>query len=181
MDFRETALAGCIEIRPPVQRDHRGQFAKPFHVAEFTARGLPAHWAEVFWSTSNRGVIRGFHFQLPPHEHAKLVFCVAGVAFDVALDLRSDSPTYGQSANVMLSAAEGNALLIPAGFGHAFQAVADQTTLMYLVSSVHAPTHDSGVRWDSAGVSWPEGNATVSARDASLPRVEEFISPFRKS
>lgn len=178
MEILRTPLDGCVEIRPPVRADDRGAFVKPFHRETFAANGLPVEWAEVFWSTSRRGVVRGFHFQRPPDDHAKLVFCVHGEVHDVALDLRRGSSSYGRTASVTLSRVAGNGLLIPAGFGHAFQALTDDATLVYLVTSVHSPENDAGVRWDSAGLDWPLPVTGVSPRDAALPRLDTLTTPF---
>jgi len=153
-------------------------FAKPFAAPEFAARGLPTRWAECFYSRSGRGVVRGFHAQLPPVAHDKLVACLAGAAFDAVLDLRPASPTYRRTATVTLRVGDGQALLIPAGVAHAFQALAYDTLLLYLTGSPHDAARDAGVRWDSAGVPWPLPVAAVSPRDAALPPLVDFVSPF---
>ncbi len=174
-----TPVSGCVELRPPRRADSRGVFVKPFSREAFAQLGLSVDWHELFWTCSRRGVVRGFHIQLPPHDHAKFVFCVAGTTHNVALDLRRDSPAYGKSAVVALSAKEGNALYMPSGVAHAFQALTDDATLVYLAGSAHAPSHDHGGRWDSAGFEWPLPLTEVSERDAALPLLGEFDSPFR--
>jgi dTDP-4-dehydrorhamnose 3,5-epimerase len=162
-----------------VKRDARGTLIKPFTQPSFTQAGLEARWRECFWSVSHLGVIRGFHAQHPPHELEKLVFCASGATHDVVLDLRVGSPTYGRTAEVTLAAERANALYVPRGVAHAFQALTDEATLVYLVTAEHAPEADHGVRWDSVPVEWPLPPGPISERDRSLPPLGSFASPFR--
>jgi dTDP-4-dehydrorhamnose 3,5-epimerase len=175
----ETGIPGCVELRPPVHRDARGRLVKPFHRPTLRDAGFELDLAELYYSVSRRDVVRGLHCQLPPHDHAKLVFCTGGAVYDVALDLRVGSPTYGEHRALTLSADDGNALYVPHGVAHGFCALSDDATLVYLVSSAHAPAHDGGVRWDSAGIAWPATDPTVSDRDRALPALADFASPFR--
>lgn len=177
-DLRPTALPGCGELRLPHSADARGRFLKLFHRDAFAALGLCADMAEVFCTTSHRHVIRGLHFQSPPHQHAKLVCCLEGAVQDVALDLRRDSPRYGEHVSLELSAEAGNALYLPAGFAHGFCVLSDSATLLYLTSHEHAPTHDAGIAWDSAGIAWATPSPVLSARDQHHPRLADFDSPF---
>jgi dTDP-4-dehydrorhamnose 3,5-epimerase len=172
-------IPGCHVLDHPVHADARGTFAKPFTAPQFAAVGLATTWAECFWSRSHRGAVRGFHVQLPPAEHAKLLWAVAGSSCSAVVDLRVGSPAYGRPALITLSAAEGRALYVPPGVAHAFQALADDTVLVYLVSSAHDPARDAGVRYDSAGVAWPLPVAAISPRDGALPPLASFESPFR--
>ena len=173
-----TGIPGCVVTRHPVHQDLRGTFAKPFSAPAFTARGRTATWAECFYSRSHRGAVRGFHVQLPPAAHDKLVVCLAGAAFDAVLDLRVGSPTERRTAEVTLRAGDGQALYVPAGVAHAFQALEDDTVLLYLTGRPHDPERDAGVRWDGAGVTWPLPVSAVSPRDAALPTLADFVSPF---
>lgn len=175
--MRETGIPGCVVRSGPVHRDERGWFVKPFQASAFA--GTDPVWAECFATESARGVVRGFHLQLPPVAHAKLVWAAAGAARSVVLDLRAGSPSYGKAVPVDLRAGEGDALFVPPGVAHAFQARDDGTVLVYLVTSEHDATRDAGVRWDSAGVEWPLPVTTVSARDRALPALAEFATPFR--
>ena len=118
------------------------------------------------------------HFQLPPAAHAKLVYCITGRVLDVVLDLRKDSPTFGRSYGRELSAVNREMFFIPAGFAHGFLALEDNTTMVYQTSTVHSPTHDAGVRWDSFNFDWPVKNPTLSDRDQKFPTLPEFNSPF---
>jgi dTDP-4-dehydrorhamnose 3,5-epimerase len=158
--------------------DDRGSFLKVFDADGLAKTGRDAGAAEVFLSSSNRGVVRGLHFQLPPHDHAKTVVCIAGRAFDVALDLRRGSPTEGQVATFLLDGRSPSRLHLPSGLAHGFQALDDETVLAYVTSTGYAPAHDHGVRFDSVGVSWPLPLAAISERDLALPRYDTFRSPF---
>lgn len=125
---------------------------------------------------SKNNVLRGLHFQAPPHDHYKLVTCIAGEAFDVIVDLRKSSPTYGQHESFELNG--GDSVFVPAGCAHGFYVRSESATLLYNVSTIHAPSHDTGIRWDSVGVSWPSANPVVSERDAGLIAFAEFSTPF---
>ncbi len=177
-DLHATALLGCVELRLPRSSDARGGFVKLFHRDAFAALGLCADIAEVFCTTSHRHVIRGLHFQTPPHQHAKLVCCLEGAVQDVALDLRRDSPRYGEHVSIELSGEAGNALYLPAGVAHGFCALSESATLLYFTSSVHAPDHDAGIAWDSAGITWATRSPVLSERDQRHPRLADFDSPF---
>jgi len=178
-ETQDTGLPGCLLLQPRVLEDARGRFVKTFHEGAFRALGLETGFVEQYYSHSHRGVVRGMHFQKPPAQHAKLVYCVHGQVFDVVLDLRRGSPTYGQARSFTLSASQGNALYIPAGMAHGFCATSELATLVYNVTSVYAPEHDEGVRWDSIGVQWPAANPLVSPRDAAFAALADFDSPFR--
>jgi len=178
MQATPTALPGCLLLQPRVLQDDRGSFVKPFTAQDFGALGLATQFAEQYYSHSRRGVVRGMHFQRPPAQHAKLVYCVHGAVFDVVLDLRAGSPAYGQAASFTLSAEEGNALYIPAGMAHGFCATSELATLVYNVTSAYAPEHDSGVRWDSIGVDWPVQAPLLSPRDLTFAALADFDSPF---
>jgi dTDP-4-dehydrorhamnose 3,5-epimerase len=172
-------IPGCgleLVARPS---DPRGWFAKVFQASAVRAAGGDPTVAEVYLSSSHRGVIRGLHYQLPPHDHAKTVSCVRGEAYDVVLDARRGSPTFGRVAAFALHGAEPGRLHIPAGCAHGFQALADDTVLVYVVGTEHSPEHDSGVRWDSVGVRWPLPDPIVSARDRALPAFDPSATPFR--
>ena len=175
----DTGLAGCNELQFHVHRDPRGLFVKTYHEAAFRLHGLCTDWREEFVSTSARGVIRGMHFQAPPEQHTKMVFCLAGRILDVALDLRAGSPTSGRCAAVELSADRSNAMYLPEGFAHGFQALEECSSMLYKVSSMHSPTHDRGLRWDSFGFDWPLASPVISPRDAAFGGLSEFQTPFR--
>lgn len=175
---KETRLLGCVEVQPRVFEDERGRFVKVFHEDEFRKLGLETDFKEEYHSHSKRCVIRGMHFQTPPSDHVKLVYCVHGEVLDVVLDLRKGSPTYGQAESIRLSAEHGNYLYIPKGIAHGFCAISDVSTLVYKVSTVHDPLNDTGVLWNSFGFNWPTPEPIISARDSSFESLSAFNSPF---
>ena len=177
-DVHPTGLEGCLELRLKPFRDARGLFLKTYHEAGFRDLGLCTDWKEEFISTSAKGVLRGMHFQVPPHQHAKLVLCLAGRVLDVALDLRAGSPSFGKFAAVELSPEAANGMYVPEGFAHGFLALEDGSTMHYKVSSMHSPFHDRGLRWDSFGFLWPVAAPTLSPRDANFESFGDFFTPF---
>jgi dTDP-4-dehydrorhamnose 3,5-epimerase len=118
------------------------------------------------------------HFQLPPHDHYKLVVCLAGGVLDVVLDLRRGSPAYGKFESFELTGRSPQLLLIPPGLAHGFCVTEAPATMYYKVTTAYSPAHDSGVRWNSIGFEWPVNDPLVSARDAALPALADFQSPF---
>lgn len=178
MKIVATALPGCFQIITDIRRDDRGSFVKVFHEDIFRQHGLATDYAEEYYSTSQRGVIRGLHFQTPPHDHAKLVYCAQGAVLDAALDLRRGSPTYGQHITLELSADNGHMLYLPAGLAHGFCSLSEQSLMTYKVTTTYAPNNDGGVLWNSAGIVWPVQEPVMSPRDRTFPTLAEFESPF---
>ncbi|GGY28925.1 dTDP-4-dehydrorhamnose 3,5-epimerase [Pseudoduganella albidiflava] len=178
MDILPTSIPGCFELRPIVRRDERGSFTKVFHEDVFRDAGLRTDFAEEYYSISQQGVLRGLHFQVPPHDHAKLVYCPQGRVLDAALDLRRGSPTYGRHLALELSGEAGNMLYLPAGLAHGFYTLSEQALMVYKVTSTYAPAHDGGVLWNSAGIDWPDSAPLLSPRDRTFPTLADFDSPF---
>jgi dTDP-4-dehydrorhamnose 3,5-epimerase len=180
MKIQPTAIPGCFEIIPNVFTDDRGSFVKTFHRELFEQQGLEVEWREEYYSTSRKGVLRGLHFQLPPHDHAKLVYCTVGEVLDVVLDLRVGSPAYGTHEMRLINGTNAHMIYIPKGCAHGFYTVSEQVTMMYKVSTVYAPAHDAGVLWSSAGIPWPDDAPIMSERDKAFPMFAEFTTnPFR--
>ena len=179
MEFRETRLDGCYEIQAQVVPDHRGRFVKLFSSERFQERGLGTAIAEWACSASHRNVLRGLHFQLPPHDQAKLVYCLQGTVLDAAVDLRVGSPTYGEHVVVELDAERVNGLFIPRGFAHGFCVTSDTALFAYQIETPYAAAHDGGIRWDSCGIPWPCSEPVLSEKDRRLPAFADFVSPFR--
>lgn len=171
-------ISGVFEIRPIVRTDARGSFVKFFHRSTFTAQKLDLEFAEMFHTTSHAGVLRGLHFQTPPHDHVKLVSCVAGTVFDAVVDLRQGSPTYGGHATFRLSQDKGNLLYLPSGIAHGFCVEAGTATMLYVTSTAYNADHDRGIAWDSAGITWPVDEPLISDRDRGFPSLDDFESPF---
>lgn len=174
----EKKIPGCYEIRTEPFGDKRGQFVKTFDKQLFKSHGLAANFAEEFYSLSFKNVLRGLHFQLPPHDHEKTVCCLTGKAFDVVLDIRKGSPTFGKYEFIELAPQRYNTIYIPKGLAHGFYAMENNTLLFYKVTTAHVPACDSGILWNSAEINWPCDNPIVSDRDNNLPKFDDFDSPF---
>lgn len=181
MEVKQHPLAGLVEFIPRLFTDDRGVFFETFSARLMAQAGAGAEWVQDNQSNSKKGVLRGLHFQRPPHAQAKLVRVGQGRALDVAVDLRKDSPTYGQNQLVELSAGNGNLLYIPAGFAHGFMALEDNTIFLYKCSDYYAPATEGGLRWDDAdlNINWgTEMQPLVSGKDEELPAFKDFVSPF---
>ena len=162
-------------------QDTRGRFIKTFHAERFHEHGLRTDWTEQYYTTSAPGVLRGLHFQRPPHDHAKLVYCIVGQVGDVGVDLRVGSPSYGQYVMLELSAMQGNMLYLPTGLAHGFCTQDEPATLVYNVTTIYNPESDAGIRWDSANIPWPIEKPLLSDRDQGFPGLADFDSPFAYS
>ncbi len=177
-DRQETAIHGAWLLHPPVHDDRRGRFVKTFHAPTFATLGLSAHFPETYYSVSARRVLRGLHFQRPPHDHDKLVHCVSGAVLDVLLDLRASSPTHGQYAVLSLCGEIPSLLYLPRGVAHGFYVTSEEAVMLYHVTAVYQPDMDAGVRWNSAGIPWPDDAPIVSARDRTLPSMAQLDQLF---
>ncbi|MDT8391493.1 MAG: dTDP-4-dehydrorhamnose 3,5-epimerase family protein [Lentisphaeria bacterium] len=178
MDVFPTDIPGCLRLRAGVFTDQRGAFVKFFHAPTFEHLGLPTDFREDFFSVSGVNVIRGMHFQLPPWDHGKLVSVLRGKVYDVVLDLRRGSPTFGKHVSTILEADRGDALFIPSGLAHGFCSLEEGTLLGYKTTREHHPEHDAGVRFDSFGETWPTMDPVISSRDLAHPEFKAFNSPF---
>lgn len=178
MKITETSIPGCFEISAEQFADERGVFIKTFHRGLFAAHGMRTDFEEEFHSVSRRGVLRGLHFQLPPEEHAKMVWLMEGEALDAIVDLRVGSPSYGRHLLFQLTPEKPTVLYIPPGLAHAFYARTDNTVMMYKVTRGYSPEHDSGILWNSAGIAWPDVAPVLSPRDRNLVAFSAFSSPF---
>ena len=164
--------------------DGRGWFSEVYNARTFADRGVDATFVQDNQSFSRaQGTIRGLHFQTPPHGQGKLVRCLRGAIFDVAVDVRKGSPTYGQWVGAELSQDNGQQLFIPVGFAHGFITLAPDTEVFYKVTDFYAPPCDGGLRWNdpAIGVEWPglAGEPPhLSEKDEKLPFLDEFDSPF---
>ena len=178
MELRETKISGCYELFPRILEDNRGYFVKTFHEDWFKQHQLETHFAEEYFSLSHQGVIRGLHFQVPPHEHTKIVYCVQGNVTDVVLDLRKESPTYGQFETFSLSAERANLVYISPGLAHGFEVLSESALMMYKVSTVYNSDADCGILWNSVSVPWHTKDPIISNRDQSFQVLADFRSPF---
>ena len=179
MKIIQSQIDGCFQILSDVHTDNRGQFVKTLHGEMFGKLGIRLDLKEEFYSVSSKNVIRGMHFQIPPHDHIKLVYCVSGVVMDVVLDLRRGSPSYGKHEIFELSPSTGNSLYVPSGLAHGFCALQNNSVMVYKTTSVYSPRCDTGIRWDSFGAAWPSSkDFIISDRDKKLAPLDEFLSPF---
>jgi len=181
--FQQTSIEGLVQITPFFVSDERGYFSKSFEQSIFSAYGIDLYPWEEFRSCSKRGVLRGLHFQRC-HSQDKLVQVLQGTLFDVAVDLRESSPTFGKWEGFELSAENRRMLYIPKGFAHGFLALEESTLFSYLCGDRYDPESDGGIRWDDPDLSicWPlkrVEKVIVSTKDAALPTLAEALSTYR--
>jgi dTDP-4-dehydrorhamnose 3,5-epimerase len=172
MKFLETGLEGAFIIDPDLIGDERGFFARSFCRREFESRGLSPNVAQCNISFNRRrGTLRGMHYQVAPHEEARLVRCTRGSVYDVIVDLRPNSPTLLRWINVELSSENHRMLYIPGGFAHGFQSLHDKSEVFYQMSESYVPQSQRGLRWDdpALNIAWPIADPIVSARDLGHP------------
>jgi len=177
-DIRQTKIPGCFELLPKLFKDERGSFVKTFHENVFKENGLETHFSEEYYSFSHKRVLRGLHFQLPLMDHVKLVYCVYGRVLDAVVDLRVGSPAYGNFETFELSAEQANMVYIPKGLAHGFYVLSEGAIMMYKVTTVYSPEHDTGILWRSANIPWPDERPIISKRDSEFIALENFKSPF---
>ncbi|RMH49599.1 MAG: dTDP-4-dehydrorhamnose 3,5-epimerase [Alphaproteobacteria bacterium] len=180
MRVEATPLPGLLVITPARHADARGFFAETWNRRRFAAHGIDIDFVQDNHSLSRQaGTLRGLHYQAPPHAQAKLVRCIRGRLFDVAVDVRRGSATFGRWFGIELSADNGHQLLIPKGFLHGFVTREDDTEILYKCSDYYAPECDGAVRWDSLGIDWGiDRPSVISERDAAAPPFSAFATPF---
>lgn len=182
MEIIETKLSGVKLFKPRRFGDHRGFFAETYSRRVYTEKGVGDEFLQDNHSLSTAvGTVRGLHFQAPPHAQAKLVRCGRGAIFDVAVDIRRGSATYGRWVGYTLSAENGAQLYIPAGFAHGFATRMPDSEIVYKCSDYYAPETEGSLRWDDPeiGIEWPLTSAPVlSEKDAQAPLLADFNSPF---
>lgn len=178
MEIVKTPFSGLVEIRARKFTDDRGWFREFFKVHSGSGITLP-DFVQDNLSFSKKGVVRGLHFQMPPHGQAKLVSVISGKVLDVVVDVRPNSPTFGKVYTVVLSGEEQNALFIPEGFAHGFAALED-SYFFYKVSSLYQPKSEGGIRWNDVNlnIDWRVKNPIVSKKDQELPSLSELNGKF---
>jgi dTDP-4-dehydrorhamnose 3,5-epimerase len=174
----ETNIQGCFVLKPKVFKDERGTFIKLFNKDLFADSGLENVFEETYYSTSQKGVLRGLHHQEPPVAHAKCITCLEGALFDVVVDIRKNSPTYKQHFSITLNKEEITMLYIPEGLSHGFMALTDDCLFLNKTTKGYCPECDAGIKWDTCGIKWPMENPIVSAKDQALPSLADYNSPF---
>lgn len=183
LEVRRLELDGLLEIRPKRFSDERGFFSEVWREDQMAEAGIDARFVQDNHSFSAaRGVLRGLHFQRPPAAQDKLVRVAHGSIFDVAVDIRSGSPTFGQWAGLVISAAEWNQLFVPRGFAHGFVTLEEGTEVLYKVSAHYSPEHERAVRFDdpAIGIHWPveAGALILSEKDRSAPPLADVETGF---
>ena len=179
--FRPTSIADVVVVESRLFPDDRGYFREGFKQSEFAAAGLPMTFVQDNVSRSARGVVRGLHFQTGERAQGKLVSVARGEVFDVAVDIRAGSPTYGQWVGETLSDHNGRMLWIPVGFAHGFCATSEYADLTYKCTDEFSAAHDGGVRWDdpAIGIDWPVSHPILSAKDLELPLLADCAHGFK--
>ncbi len=182
--FKQLSIQGLVEIRPKVFGDDRGYFLETYSSRDYAAAGIDAVFVQDNQSRSVKGVLRGLHFQ-KRHVQGKLVRAVEGAVFDVAVDLRAGSPTFGKWEAMVLSASEQNQLWIPPGFAHGFLVLSATTVIAYKCTDYYHPEDESGIRWNdpAVAISWPDvgSEPSLSAKDATLPTLAGSGTYFDRS
>lgn len=171
MEFKALSLQGVIEIIPRVFEDERGFFFESYNENVFKENGITDTFVQDNQSFSLKNVVRGLHYQKEPYAQAKLVRVISGKVLDVVVDVRADSPTYGQHLKVVLDAQRQNMLYVPAGFAHGFTALED-TIFVYKCTNLYNKASESGIYWadETLSIDWEVSNPIVSGKDSILPR-----------
>jgi dTDP-4-dehydrorhamnose 3,5-epimerase len=175
MEIIETKLPGVVIIQPKIFPDARGFFLESYHALRYEQSNIDVTFVQDNLSRSTRGVLRGLHCQLE-HTQGKLVYSTRGTVFDVAVDIRSGSPTFGQSVSAILDDQNHQQLYIPPGFAHGFCVLSDEADFMYKCTDYYHPASEIGVRWDDPDlkISWPITQPLLSARDQNYPRLKDI-------
>ncbi len=176
MNIIDTKIPDVKIIEPKVFGDERGFFFESFNQQQFEAAiGSSVNFVQDNHSKSSKGVLRGLHYQLPPHAQGKLVRCVVGEVFDVAVDIRQSSPTFGQWVGVHLSAENKRQLWIPEGFAHGFVTLSETAEFLYKTTNYYSPCSETCIKWndESLAISWPENNPLLSNKDS---QANSFIN-----
>lgn len=182
MQIEPTKLHDVLIVTPRVFQDARGFFFESYNQETWRANGIDTVFVQDNHSRSTRGTLRGLHFQLPPVEQVKLLRCTQGTIWDVAVDIRVGSPTFGQWVGVELSADNFRQLYIPAGFAHGFCVLSDKAEVLYKTSAVYSKPHEQGIAWDDPqlGIIWPVAEPLLSDRDRCAPSLANYLAgmPF---
>ena len=179
--FRTLSIPGLILVEPERHQDGRGYFEETYRRGQFREGGIEEEFVQDNSARSSHGVLRGLHFQRPPAAQGKLVRVVRGEVFDVGVDLRLGSPTFGHWEGVLLNETEGAMLYLPPGLAHGYCVLSPEADLAYKVTAEYSPEADTGIRWDDPqiGVEWPLDEPHLSERDTGLPLLKDIDPPFR--
>ena len=180
MKFKHYEIEGIVEVIPDIFEDDRGFFFESYHEEKFKEIGINDKFVQSNQSFSRKDVLRGLHYQMAPYAQAKLVRVVKGSALDIAVDIRSDSPSYGQHCKCILTEKDHNMLYIPGGFAHGFLALED-CVFQYMCSDFYNKTSEGGIRWNdpTLGINWNIVNPTVSEKDLKLQSFNAFSKDYK--
>ena len=180
MDIKFTPIEGLLIIEPQVFIDPRGYFYESYNKEKFVAAGINIEFVQDNQSLSQKGIVRGLHFQAPPFDQGKLVRVIQGAVLDVAVDIRKNSPTYGQNFSIELSAQNRTMFYIPPGFAHGFETLEDNTIFLYKCTDVYNKQSEGGLLWNDAelGIKWQSSDPLISEKDKILPLFKDLVSPF---
>jgi dTDP-4-dehydrorhamnose 3,5-epimerase len=175
----QSALPEVILIEPKIYTDARGFFMEAFKSSDFKNLGLPEVFLQDNHSLSQQGVMRGLHYQLPPYAQGKLVRCISGEIFDVAVDIRRSSPTFLKWVGYKLSVENRNMLYIPPGFAHGFYTISESAEVYYKTTTEYTAGKEQGIIWNDPqlGINWPAGEVRLSEKDAHLPEITGAVLP----
>jgi dTDP-4-dehydrorhamnose 3,5-epimerase len=179
MNLKETEIPDCYLINSFHHQDERGGFVKPYHSHELNEKAFDYKIKEIYYTWSKPNVFRGFHFQTPPNDHAKIVFCNYGGVIDYVVDLRKESGVYGQIKSFEINEVNRRAILIPKGCAHGFYVPDQDSMLTYLVESVYNPESDTGILWSSFDYNFEFNDPIISDRDSKFMNYQGFKSPFK--
>lgn len=177
MKFLATTLVGLFQIELELRTDERGFLARTYCDNEFAEQGLNTHWPQCNLSqTKDKGMLRGMHFQAEPFPETKLIRCASGAIFDVLVDVRPTSPTFGQWQGFELTGSNHTMLYVPGGFAHGYQTLVDNCEVFYQMSEFYQPDLARGIHYDDpdVGVVWPLENPILSPKDLTLPRLKSL-------
>lgn len=180
MKIITTPIEGLLIIEPQVFTDPRGYFYESYNKEKFVAAGINLEFVQDNQSLSQKRIVRGLHFQAPPFAQGKLVRVIQGSVMDVAVDIRKNSPTYGQHFSIVLSAENRNMFFIPPGFAHGFETLEDNTIFLYKCTDVYNKESEGGLLWNDAelGIKWQCNDPLISDKDKILPTLNDLISPY---
>ena len=178
IEKKETPIKGLFILTNNIFSDCRGSFKKLFTQEEFKTLNLDFDFKEIYYSINKKNVIRGMHFQIPPHDHIKMVYVIQGEITDVCLDIRENSKTYGKWFSVELSGKDDCYLYIPKGIAHGFASREDMSIVHYVQTSCYSKEHDCGIHYKSFGFDWNIAEPIISERDASFPDIHYYKGVF---
>lgn len=173
--FRKLDIPDVILVEPRVFPDDRGFFLELYKHSDFLSSGIPDHFVQDNYSSSSKGTLRGLHYQKTPHSQGKMVRCIKGEIYDIAVDLRKGSPTYGKWVGQILSEENFLMLYIPEGFAHGFLVTSDTADVLYKCTAEYSPEYDRGILWSDKdiGITWPITDPLLSGKDSELPLLKE--------